>query len=202
MAIGRQAGYNSLGYQNIFIGDMAGYEETGSYKLYIATSLTESSRPLIGGSFSPTPMVGINRMPTTYTLEVGGTIWANGATISAGSATWSDSRYKYNITPIENALNDILQLQGVNFDWKRSDYPDLKFPDGDQIGVIAQEVEKILPQLVYTSPDGYKSVSYEKLSPVLIEAIKEQQKQMESDRAEIQILKAQVQLLMATLAIR
>jgi hypothetical protein len=195
VAIGRQAGYNSLGYHNVFIGDMAGYEETGSYKLYIATSLTEPTRPLIGGSFSPTPMVGINKMPETYTLEVNGTIWANGATISAGSTTWSDARFKMNITPIGNALSDVLQLQGVYFDWNVNDFPDYNFPDGQQLGVIAQDVEKNLPQLVYTGPDGYKSVAYEKLVPVLIEAIREQQQQIESDKTEIQILKSQVQLL-------
>ena len=52
--------------------------------------------------------------------------------------------------------------------------------------------EKVLPQLVYSGPDGYKSVSYEKLTPVLIEAIKDQQKQIESYKSQIQSLQAKV----------
>jgi hypothetical protein len=187
--VGYNAGYNTTGSDNVFIGNMAGFSETGSNKLYIANSSTSS--PLIGGNFSPAPMVGINRMPTMYTLEVGGTIWANGSTITAGSTTWSDARYKTNITPIDNALDDVLRLQGVKFDWRRSDFPDLNFPQGSQIGVIAQDVEKILPQIVYTGPDGYKSVS-EKLTPVLIEAIKEQQKQIESYKSVIVTLQEKV----------
>jgi trimeric autotransporter adhesin len=194
IAIGRQAGFNTLGSQNVFIGETAGYNETGSFKLCIATSISPTESPLIGGDFSA-QQVGINRMPTTYTLEVGGTVWANGATISAGSTTWSDARYKENIFPIENALYAVMKMQGVRFDWKKSEFPGLKFPDGNQIGVIAQDVEKIFPQLVYTGPDGYKSVSYEKFTPVLIEAVKEQQKQIASDRSEIDDLKSQIQLL-------
>ncbi len=188
--IGWRAGYNTItGNSNVFIGYQAGYNESGSNKLYIANSST--STPLIGGDFSSL-RVGINRMPTTYTFEVGGTIWANGATISAGATTWSDARYKTNVTPIDNALEDVLRLQGVKFDWRRSDFPDLNFPQGSQLGVIAQDVEKVLPQLVYSGPDGYKSVSYEKLTPVLIEAIKDQQKQIESYKSQIQSLQAKV----------
>jgi hypothetical protein len=186
VAIGYAAGWHSMGSSNVFIGPNAGQYELGSNKLYIAN---KSGTPLIGGNFA-TSKVGINRMPTTYTLEVGGTIWANGSTITAGSTTWSDARYKTNVIPLDNALNYVMNLQGVQFDWKRSEFPDLNFPKGNQIGVIAQDVEKILPQLVYTGPDGYKSVSYEKLTPVLIEAIKEQQQIIKKQQAEIDKLNA------------
>jgi hypothetical protein len=193
--VGYNAGYNTTGSDNVFIGNMAGYSETGSNNLYIANSSTSS--PLIGGNFSPTPMVGINRMPTTYTLEVGGTIWANGATISAGATTWSDARYKTDVTLIDNALDDVLRMQGVKYDWNRSAYPQLNFPEGQQLGVIAQDIEKIIPQVVYTDPEGYKSVSYEKIVPVLIEAIKDQQKQIESTNQENQQLKLELDELKA-----
>jgi hypothetical protein len=130
-----------------------------------------------------TNRMGIMRSPTSYTLEVGGTIWANGSTISAGSTVWSDARYKYDIIPLSGSLEDVLKMEGVRYQWRRSEFPDLNFPEGEQIGVIAQEMEKIVPQVVYTGPDGYKSVSYEKLVPVLIEAIKEQQKQIDELKA-------------------
>jgi hypothetical protein len=77
----------------------------------------------------------------------------------------SDLNLKTNIESIENALNTINQLNGYTFNWKS---------DGEMgIGVIAQEVEEILPDIVKTNEDNVKSVSYVSIIPVLIEAIKE-----------------------------
>jgi Ca2+-binding EF-hand superfamily protein len=56
----------------------------------------------------------------------------------------------------------------------------MNFPDGRQIGLIAQEVEEVIPELVNTTDNGYKSVDYAKLVSVLVEAVKEQQKQIEA----------------------
>jgi hypothetical protein len=173
--IGREAGMSTAGDGNILIGYQAGYNETGSNKLYIENS--NSAVPLIGGDFG-TNRVGINRMPTTYTLEVGGTIWANGATITAGATTWSDERYKTNIRTLNGSLDKILCLRGVNYEWRYGDFPDRNFPDGTQIGVIAQEIEKVFPEIVLTGADGYKSVDYSKLTAILIEAMKEQQEKI------------------------
>ena len=55
----------------------------------------------------------------------------------------------------------------------------MNFPEGKRIGLIAQEVEEVIPELVHTADDGYKSVEYANLIAVLIEAVKEQQKQIE-----------------------
>jgi hypothetical protein len=184
--LGYQAGEGNTGNSNVLLGYQAGFGSGNkSGVLYIANSSTPS--PLIGGDFA-TGKVGINRMPTTYTLEVGGSIWANGVAITAGLTTWSDARYKTDVTPFTGALSDILQIQAVRYNWRQSDFPDLNFPKGEQIGIIAQELEKILPELVTTGTDGYKSVSYEKLTPVLIEAIKEQQKQIEELKALVNTL--------------
>ena len=92
-------------------------------------------------------------------------------TLSATQFTsLSDINKKKNIRPIENAIEITKKLEGVRFDWKDTDAPSL--------GVIAQEVEKVLPELVVES-DGVKSVSYGNLVGVLIEAIKEQQVRIE-----------------------
>lgn len=179
--LGNGAGYNCQGTGNILIGINAGQQLAANNKLVIQNT-TDISTPTLGGDLS-THRIGINRMPTTYTLEVGGTIWANGSTISNGSQTWSDIRYKQDIVPIENALESVLKLQGVKYNWRTGSFPDMNFPQGQQIGVIAQEVEKVVPEVVQTEPDGYKSVSYEKLVPVLIEAIKDQQKEIEELKA-------------------
>ncbi|MBI5218917.1 MAG: tail fiber domain-containing protein [Bacteroidia bacterium] len=184
--IGYEVGNLSSGSSNVFIGYQAGFNETGSNKLYIENS--SSATPLIGGDFSG-DRVGINRMPTTYTLEVGGTIWANGATITAGSATWSDVRYKTNILTLENSLEKICKLRGVCYDWKYSEFVDKNFPKGHQIGVIAQEIEEIFPELITTDNEGYKSVAYEKFTPILLEAVKSLNNKINDQEKEIETLK-------------
>jgi hypothetical protein len=91
----------------------------------------------------------------------------------------SDINLKENIRPIENPLDKVLQINGVEFDWKDNQQ--------SSIGVIAQEIEEIFPELVKTAEN--KSVNYNGLVGVLIEAIKEQQKQ-------INILKEGIKLLL------
>ena len=78
----------------------------------------------------------------------------------------SDERLKDNITPIENSLDKVGQLKGYEFDW--NDKQDVY--KGHDVGVIAQEVEKVVPELVQTRNDGYKAVKYEKVVPLLINA--------------------------------
>jgi hypothetical protein len=80
----------------------------------------------------------------------------------------SDERLKDNITPIENPLAKVLSISGNTFDWN-----DKSSHTGKDIGVIAQEIEKVLPEIVTTRDNGFKAVQYEKITPLLIEAIKE-----------------------------
>ena len=86
----------------------------------------------------------------------------------------SDKRLKDNIKPINSALDKVCKLGGYEFDW--NDKQDVY--EGHDIGVIAQEVEAVFPELVTDRNNGFKAVKYEKLVPALIEAIKEQQKQI------------------------
>jgi hypothetical protein len=105
--------------------------------------------------------VGIGKTGAGYPLDVVGEIYASGDIIA-----FSDERKKTDIEPIPNALEKVLQLRGVTFN---------KLDDDNRrhAGVIAQEVEKVLPEVVYTSEDGTKSVAYGNLVGLLIEAIKE-----------------------------
>ncbi len=82
-------------------------------------------------------------------------------------------------------------LHGVQFEWNREEYPDNGFRGGKQIGLIAQEVEDVLQELVRTDKDGYKSLEYGKMIAVLIEAIKEQQKEIEALKAAVAALQGQ-----------
>lgn len=96
----------------------------------------------------------------------------------------SDINLKTNIKPIDEPLKKLLQITGVYFDWK-DDYIDQRggedgyFVRKNDVGVIAQEIEKVLPEIVATRDNGYKAVRYELLIPLLIEAIKEQQEQID-----------------------
>jgi hypothetical protein len=117
-------------------------------------------------------------------------VYANGR--AGGSTGWqvsSDVRYKEHIATIEKPLDTILNLRGVTFDWKHDEFQDKNFTKGRQIGFIAQEVEPFLPEIVHTDGQGYKSVIYANVVPVLVEAVKAQQMQRQADRAEINLLK-------------
>ena len=107
----------------------------------------------------------------TGTLSVNSTTQINADLNVTGDVTAfysSDERLKDNITPIENPLAKVLSLSGNSFDWN-----DQSSHTGRDIGVIAQEIEKVLPEIVTTRENGFKAVQYEKIAPLLIEAIKE-----------------------------
>jgi hypothetical protein len=102
-------------------------------------------------------------------LTVTGNITASNITASGTVTANSDEKLKENVITIENALEKVLSLRGVEYD---------RIDSGDhQIGVIAQEVEKIVPAVVYG--DEIKSVAYANIVALLIEAIKEQQKEID-----------------------
>jgi hypothetical protein len=96
----------------------------------------------------------------------------------------SDAKLKTNVTQINNALDKVLQLNGVSFNWNNA-FIDKGLPAGRDYGVIAQEVQAILPEAVSDGPNGAKAVAYTKMIPFLIEAIKEQQKQIEALKSEV-----------------
>lgn len=94
---------------------------------------------------------------------------------SNGIEETSDLRFKTNIIDLTGSLDKLLQLRGVSYNWKVEEFPERAFNDRTEIGVIAQEVEKIFPELVSVDKNGYRSVQYSHMVPVLLEAIKEQQ---------------------------
>ncbi len=119
--------------------------------------------------------IGKTNPSSSYKLDVNGSVRATAFYYT------SDIALKENIRPLENSLAKILQLQGVSFNWKESGEP--------FIGLIAQEVEKIFPEVV-SGEEGQKTIDYGKLVPVLIEAIKEQQREIDKLKAEIEAIKS------------
>jgi hypothetical protein len=141
---------------------------------------------------------------------IGWALFANGW--AGGITPWlnvSDERFKTNISVIEGALGKILQIRGVEYNFNSQQFPKMNFSDTRQIGFIAQEIEAVFPSMVQTkgvAVDGgeeisngfsapresynMKAVAYTDLIPVLVEAIKEQQKMIDELRKEIDILKS------------
>jgi len=178
---GRYAGrLNQTGFGNVFLGYAAGYNELGSHKLYIDNCSTGT--PLIWGDFN------------TNEVRIHGSFKATASYMS------SDQRWKRNIKPLESSLDKISNLQGVTYEWKTDEYPDFGLMEEKQIGLVAQDVEKELPELVSEDKDGYKAVSYTKLTAVLVEAVKElkaenqsQRKLIEAQRDQFMIQQAEIE---------
>lgn len=123
----------------------------------------------------------INRTYTSSDYE----LYVNGDTYTSGSYSSSDVKFKKNIENLENGLDKILKLRGTNYDWKLHEFPDRGFKEGKQYGLIAQEVEKVIPEIVREDEEGEKAINYIQIIPLLIEAIKEQQQMIEDLQSRI-----------------
>jgi hypothetical protein len=107
-------------------------------------------------------------------LNTSGTLTVKADLVAYGSP--SDKRLKENIKPIESALDKVEKLQGVTFDWKESDsILNIK----EDIGFIAQDVQKVIPELVRENKDGMLSMRHQGIAPILLEAIKELKAEIE-----------------------
>ena len=122
---------------------------------------------------------GTNR----FKMDTSGNFIATADIIAYGSV--SDVSYKENIKPITGALNLVDKLQGVTFDWKKDTDTNKMVGIKEDIGFIAQDVEKVLPTLVRENENGKLSIRDKGIVPVLVEAIKEL-------KAEIEELKKQI----------
>jgi hypothetical protein len=101
----------------------------------------------------------------------------------------SDARLKENITNIPNAMDKLLQLNGVEYDWKDSYIQQHGGEDGyfmrkHDIGLIAQEVEAVLPEIVAENDEGFKAIKYERVVALLVEAVKELNKEVNELRSQ------------------
>jgi len=124
-----------------------------------------------------------NMQLSTNTQDIGSTTykWKDGhfsGTLNAANFnTTSDAALKTNVETLNGSLDAVKSLRGVSFDWLEN--------GGSEIGVIAQEVEAVLPDVVSTNDEGIKSVKYGNMVAVLIEAIKEQQAQIDELKAQL-----------------
>ncbi len=105
-------------------------------------------------------------------------------------------RFKQNIAPINGALEKLMRINGVEYEMNAAAFPNNNFRQNRQIGLLAQNVEQVVPSVV-NELDGYKGVDYAKLVPLLIEALKEQQEQRKQDLERIEKLEQMIKELRA-----
>ncbi len=156
VAIGHDAGRTCRGSGNVFLGHEAGRNiGTQDNRLYIDNSNTSS--PLIYGEFDNNAIV-----------------------INGSFEISSDARLKYDFAALNQSLSKIRDLNGYSYK-RKGIANNLK----REVGLIAQDVRSVFPEMVRKSDSGYLSVNYTALIPVLIEAIKEQQEMIESLKAQV-----------------
>ncbi|WP_106916048.1 tail fiber domain-containing protein [Chryseobacterium aurantiacum] len=151
----------------------------------ITTPLASRNVDLNGKNlvFSGTGSVGIGTAPSaTAKLDVAGTVKASAIDYN------SDERLKQNITEIKSSGEIVNRLRPVSYFWNETG----KKKGGNaqlQYGLLAQEVEKVLPNIVSTDNDGYKSVNYNELIPLLLQTVQEQGKKIDELQKEVHQLK-------------
>jgi hypothetical protein len=137
--------------------------------------------------------VGIGTNGPTEELHVVGDICYTG---SIGAC--SDRRYKKDIRTIGDAVETLVKLRGVSYSWRQDEYPDMKFDDQTHLGFVAQEIKDLVPGIVLVDDNGDMSVDYGRITPLLVEAVKEQQGQIKQLNAQITELQKALEDLQAT----
>ena len=211
------AGTNyNLNIGNLLRGDMTNSTSTYNTTLYLQSTASGVDYLQIAGGAAGSPgtvIVSGQGSDSNINLELlpkgtGGvtvnTATSQGSGLTVNGDAWatvftttSDERLKKNIQTLDNALEQIERLRGVSFDWRapeeREIGQDMTLPtDEPQIGVIAQEVEQVFPEAVSTGTTGVMSVNYSGLIGPLIEAVKEQQREIKTQQEEIDGLKQQI----------
>jgi hypothetical protein len=145
-----------------------------------STTLETSGAATLGGSVA----VGGVHADATKELYVNGDIYATGTSTSA-----SDVRFKRNVTSITDALEVARRARAVTFSFQTDAFPERRFPKHAQAGVVAQELEAVLPDLVSTDDRGYKGVAYERIGVYALAAVKELDEEVRSLRATLEAVR-------------
>ena len=154
----------------------------GKYNTHI---IGDAVTPL--SPFGPSNSIGVsNILNNAFYVGCFNGLHVNGDVVAFTS---SDERLKDDITLIENPLNKVLSLDAVDFNWNDNQ----EVYSGHDIGLIAQQVEEVAPEIVTTRENGFKAVKYDRVTSLLVGAIKEQQKIIESLEERISKLENQTQ---------
>lgn len=107
-------------------------------------------------------------------------------TLIAGTCS-SDLQLKKNVTPFGRSLEAVTRLQPVFFDWRADEFPSRHFGAARSFGLVAQDVERVLPELVVTDSEGYKAVKYNELPFHMLQAIKDLKKENDALKQQIKM---------------
>lgn len=139
---------------------------------------------------------------TTATIRLNGN---DGMAYKPGGGSWSslsDSRLKTNVSTVSNAIDKLLSLRGVTFEFK--DPGSVGEKSGRRLGMIAQEVEKVFPDWVTTGPDGFKRLTFQGFEAVIVEAVRDlsnqKDKKIAAQQAQIESLQARLSVIEAKLS--
>jgi len=185
-ALGASAGQtNVTGKGNTFAGYLAdaSADNLANATAIGANALVSASNSLVLGSINgvngagASVKVGIGTSSPAHTLDVVGDINISGCYLFSGSGTYgncaSDRRLKTDIQPFAPVLDRMVQLQPVHFNWKSSNPPEYRYGSGPAMGLIAQEVQQVFPEMVRMDANGYRRVNYSELPLLLLEGVRE-----------------------------
>ena len=168
--IGLSVGDSADANYTFYINDQYGYKSNISVNAGVGFYAT------CAGVLTGTLFKGEASSGVVMTMLQNGTLEVTGDLIAYG--TPSDKRLKENIKPIEKALDKVEKLEGVTFDWKEND-KEVRQTWIHDIGFIAQDVQKVIPELVRENEDGLLSMRHQGITPILVEAIKELKQEIE-----------------------
>jgi len=139
----------------------------------------------------PGGLTGPTAPPGSGTVKLN----VNGVSKALAYFATSDQRFKREIKPISNASEILSKLEGKTYFWKTEEYKDKGFSTLRQYGFIAQELEKVVPEAVATDENGYKSVNYDMIIPILVQNAKEQSDEIKNLQNQLDELKETVKAL-------
>jgi hypothetical protein len=206
--LGYGAGTNiTTGSFNTFVGYGAGTDAAFGGLLYSAAlgamaRVTQDHSIALGGTGDAAVNVGINTPAPDTRLQVVGDIKVgtngsdgcikNFAGSGIAGACSSDGRLKTDVRALEPMLDRVASLTPVRFSWRSGEFPAYHFGDGPQVGLIAQDVERLFPELVALDADGFKTVNYSELPLLTLQAVKELKAENNTLKTENQAMRAQL----------
>jgi hypothetical protein len=212
-AVGGDSAYNhTSGSNNTFVGYLAGTDVshgalTNAAAIGAYAQVTQSNSLVLGGLGANAVSVGIGTSAPNTTLQVVGdvrvgTSGTNGClqnfagTALSGTCS-SDARLKTNVRPFAPVLDRLVRLQPVHFTWKASEFPEYHFGAALNSGLIAQEVERVFPEMVDVDARGYKMVNYSELPYLTLAAVRELKAENDGLRERVGSVEAQNETLRA-----
>ena len=206
----RGQGYNGTTFENGALiaarTTQAWADSTNGTRLEFVTTLNNTANQATRMIIDHDGQVGIGTTAPADQLHVAGDVRVgnclrNSAGTQIAGTCASDARFKREITPFPAMLDRVASLRPVHYFWRAAEFPARAWAAEQTYGLVAQDVEAVLPELVHTMPDGYKAVDYSKLPLLLLQAVRELKDASDTATARNRLLEQQQADLRARLAV-